>query len=383
MACGNHSGGKRGVVMKDFPTVTVCGCGNAGMAIAADRSLLGYKVNLYESSHFKDNLDPIRKNGGILLTGNTCSGKTGLAKLNKITDDAEEAIEDIELILIAVPAMAVDSFVEALSPYLVEGQTILVNTGYWASLRSKKLVEKTGALGKITFVEETVMPYLSSKIEPAHVHIYNFKRQMKMSAWPATKNETAYKLVKKVYPEMQLSKNVLENNFYTGNPAVHAQITIPKAAFFFERAREFRFYGEVSMCASKLMDAFDKEKNRVAAAFGCDIPSQIIEFRRVYGYKGKNRYEIYRDATCPHTQLWSSDVALRQLLREDLCYFFVPMEQLAEVVGVDVPVTKAIIEILQIFTDFDYRTNGITLKDLGLEDLNKDQIIDYVTYGHF
>jgi opine dehydrogenase len=58
------------------------------------------------------------------------------------------------------------------------------------------------------------------------------------------------------------------------------------------------------------------------------------------------------------------------------------MEQLAEVVGIDVPVTKAIVEVLQIFTDFDYRAHGITLKNLGMEGMDKNQIIDYVTYGH-
>jgi hypothetical protein len=39
------------------------------------------------------------------------------------------------------------------------------------------------------------------------------------------------------------------------------------------------------------------------------------------------------------------------------------------------------IEILGIFTDFDYRAHGITLKDLGMEHLNRDQIIDFVTHG--
>jgi hypothetical protein len=58
------------------------------------------------------------------------------------------------------------------------------------------------------------------------------------------------------------------------------------------------------------------------------------------------------------------------------------MEQLAQLVGMDVPVTKAIIEVLKVFTDFDYRANGITLKDLGMGGLTtKDQIINYVTYG--
>lgn len=369
--------------MGDLPNVTVCGCGSAGVAIAADLSLLGCKVNLYEFPEFKENLDPIREKGGILLTGDTFSGKTGLAKFDRITSDAKEAIEGIKLIMITVPAMAVDRFIEVLAPHLVEGQILLVNTGYWASLRSRGVLKQAGVLEKITFVEEHIMPYLSRKQEPAHAHIFNYKRDIRVSAWPATKNEVAYEVIRKVYPQAKLSKNVLENNFFPGNPSSHAQINIPKAAFFFERAREFRFYGEVSMCAAKLMDAFDQEKRRVAAAFGLDVPHHMEWFTKTYGYQGKNRYEIFGNVTNPHAQRWGNDAGNRRVLREDLCYFFVPMEQLAAVVGVEVPITRAMIEMLTIFADFDYRANGITLKDLGMEGLNKKQIIDYVTYGHY
>ena len=88
---------------------------------------------------------------------------------------------------------------------------------------------KTGTLEKITFVEQNVNTYLSSKIGPSHANIYNFKRDIGMSAWPAEKNAAAYEKVKKVYPQMKLCKNILETNFYPGNPSIHAQINIPKA----------------------------------------------------------------------------------------------------------------------------------------------------------
>ena len=367
--------------MKELPGVTVCGCGSGGMAMAADLSLMGCKVNLYEHPDFKENLDPIRENGGIALTGNTCSGKTGLAKLDRITSDAEEAVKGMDLIMINVPSMAVERFVEVLAPFLKEGQILLVTTGYWASLRSRKMLEAKGAPGKIVFVEEHIMPYLSRKTGPAQAHIYNFKRDIRMAAWPATENRAAHEIVRKIYPQMKLSQNILENNFYPGNPSVHAQITIPKAEFFLERAREFRFYGEVSMCASKLSDAFDRERIKVAAAFGCDVPLHHAWVNQAYGYPGANLYEIYGNVTCDHVKRWGNDSGNRRVLTEDLCYFFIPMEQLAEVVGVEVPVTKAMIEILGIFTDFDYRAHGITLKDLGMEHLNRDQIIDFVTHG--
>jgi opine dehydrogenase len=372
----------RGNYMKDLPNVTICGSGSAGTAMAADISLLGCKVNLYELPDFEDNLKPIQEHHGIELTGNTCSGKTGWASLNRITSNAEEATEDVELIMITVPAFGHEAFFETLSPYLVEGQTILVNTGYWASLRVKELLKSRGVLEKVTVAEEHIMPYLSRKVGPAHAHIYNFKRDIRMSAWPATKNDAAYEVVRKVYPQISLSKNVIENNFYPGNPSIHAQITIPKAAFFFERAREFKFYSEVSLCASKLSDAFDKERMKVAAALGCNVPHGFEWVQRAYAYRGQDLYEIFGSVTCEHAKRWDNDAGNRRVLREDLCYFFVPMEQLAEVLGINIPVTTAMIEILKIFTDFDYRSDGVTLKHLGMEGFTtKDEIVNYVTYG--
>ncbi|CAB1080144.1 hypothetical protein D1AOALGA4SA_7832 [Olavius algarvensis Delta 1 endosymbiont] len=161
--------------MNELPKITVCGCGSGAMAMAADIALMGREVTLYELPGFKNNLDPIRKNGGISLTGNTYSGKTGLARLCKVTDDAEVAVRDCQLIMINVPTSAVDKFVEALSPYLNKDHTILVTTGYWASLRLRKLLEKNANSREATIVEQNIMPYLSRKIGPAQAHIYNYR----------------------------------------------------------------------------------------------------------------------------------------------------------------------------------------------------------------
>lgn len=368
--------------MKDMPNVTVCGCGSAGTAIAADVAMTGCKVNVFELPEFEKSITAIRELKGINLTGTTSSGKTGFAKLDKITTDAQEAIQDAEVIMITVPAPNHGAFFEAIAPYLSDGQTILVNTGYWASLRMKEMLKRKGVLDRITLAEEHLMPYLSRVIAPAHAHIYNYKRDIRVSAWPAGKNEAVYKVVKKIYPQFGLCKNVLENNFYPGNASVHAQINIPVAAFLFERAREFRFYAEVSKCASNLTDAFDKERIAVAKAFGSDVPHAFEYFSNTYKYEGRDFYEIFGHVTCEHAKRWGTDAGNRRVLQEDLCYFFVPMEQLARIAGVEVPVTKAIIEILQIFAEFDYRSHGITLKDLGMDRFTtKEQIINYVTNG--
>ena len=117
--------------MMDKPIFTVCGSGRAGAAIAADIALMGFDVKLYELNKFRESIRPILEKDGIELTGKTQSRQTGFAKLSKITVDPREAVEGSDLIMITAPAFGHRAFFEELSPYLREGQCIMVNTGYW------------------------------------------------------------------------------------------------------------------------------------------------------------------------------------------------------------------------------------------------------------
>jgi opine dehydrogenase len=366
--------------MSDTPVVAVCGCGSAGTAIAADVALMGAKVHVFELPAFEANIAPIRQHREIKLTGATSSGKTGVASVHRVTTDPREALDGAELIMVTAPAHAHTAFFEVLGPHLERGQTVLVNTGYWASLRMRRVLEQYGALEKVTVAEEHIMPYLSRVLGPAHAHIYNYKRDLRVAAWPATKTEAVLKLVRKVYPQFSASQNVIENNFYPGNPSVHAQITIPQAAFFFERAREFRFYAEVSKCGSRLTDAFDRERIRVAEALGCKVPHSFEYFRKTYLYEGEDFSEIF--GWSDHAKRWGTDAGNRRVLQEDLAYFMVPMERLAARLEIEVPVTRAIIEMIQIFAETDYRSGAVTLAELGLDECRTAQeMIEFVTHG--
>jgi opine dehydrogenase len=256
----------------------------------------------------------------------------------------------------------------------------VITTGYWASLRLRQAMPDSDLFERCTIVEQTIMPYLAEKMGPAEAHISNFKEYFRIAALPATRNSAAHELIRRVYPQARVSKNVLENNLQPGNPGVHAQITLANAAFFLDRAKVFRFYGEVTPCAARLAEAFDQERMQVAAAYDCETPTWMAYCRAAYGYEGDDLYETH--ITSPHAERWTSDEEARRLLVEDLCYFFVPMQQLAQVVGVDVPVTRGMVDILSVLTGFDYRSSALTLSDLGLDGLDRDQIVDSVNRGH-
>lgn len=363
------------------PGVTICGSGSGGLAMAADLAMIGCRVNLYETKGFSQNLGQIRTAGGVQLSGMPFSGKTGLAHLNTITDDPVTALAGSSLVFINVPAMAVGPFLEELAPHFNPGQVVVVTTGYYASFRFRDLLRETGAFGKYVFAEMALMPYLSGKTGPSAVEIGNWKRALYLSAWPASGNKKAIAAVRQIYPQTRLCRNVLELNFRPGNPGVHVQIALPKAEFFFERAREFRFYGEVSRCASRLTDAHDLERMKIAAAFDCETESWPDDCRTIYELEGSSLYEQHGGPSDRHAEKWNRVEEIERLLVEDICYSFIPMEKLAEVVGLKTPVTTAMTDLTAVLTGYDYRSEGLDLKTLGLAGLSRDQIINFAETG--
>jgi opine dehydrogenase len=368
------------IFVKKLPKIAVCGSGSAGAAIASDLSLMGCSVNLFELDKFrKKNVEPILERGGIEVTGETQSGKIGLAKFNIVTTDPEEAVKDTDLIMITVPAYAHEAFFNAITPHLREGQNILINTGYFASLRFAGMLKSRGVFEKITLAEANIMPYISVKQEATQVHIQRVKRHVSLSAFPAEKTGKVLELVKRVYPQHDSVPNVLWSNFAPGNTPVHATFAIPIASYYFDRNRGGKFYGEATTCGARLVQAFDKERLKIGGELGCQLETEEEWFEKTYGYKGKDLAEALRKSD--HAEEWTTSAFIESVIREDIMYFYVPLVEFGQLLGIPTPTTNAIIEVMGIMLGINYRENGITLKDLGLLGMTRERIVDYVTTG--
>lgn len=86
-----------------FRKIAVLGAGNGGYAMAADLSMSGYNVNLYEDPNFIENINAVKEKGGIEViakkhTGEElklpAGGSTGFACLKgKITANIKEVLD--------------------------------------------------------------------------------------------------------------------------------------------------------------------------------------------------------------------------------------------------------------------------------------------------
>ncbi|MCL4465555.1 MAG: NAD(P)-binding domain-containing protein, partial [Chloroflexi bacterium] len=118
---GNGNG--RASVPRKPQSIAIIGGGHGGHAIGAHMTLKGFSVNLF--SFYERELTAARERGGVEVMG----GAQGFAKLNKITTSLDEAVKDVDMIMVVSPAVSHKTVASLLTPLLKDGQIIVLNPG--------------------------------------------------------------------------------------------------------------------------------------------------------------------------------------------------------------------------------------------------------------
>jgi opine dehydrogenase len=366
--------------MEETLHLTVCGAGAAGLAIAADSALKGLDVTLFELPSFAAKLAAARAAGGIEVTSDseTTAGRTGFAPLAAATDDPAEALAGADVVMITAPAMYHDVFTDAVAPHLRAGQIVLYNTGYWASLRQS--LRLGDSVPDVTWAESNIMPYIC-QLRGDAIHIGRFKRHFSVAAFPGERSAAVYDVVRRIYTQYDAAASVLDTNIAAaGNPPIHVTLTIPIAGLYFDRYMGGKFYQDTTIPGERLVTAFDAERERLARHLGSELFEDQASFdRRSYLYEGDDLVQMLRSS--PHADWFATAAYLEQVGSEDIIYAFVPMVRLGEALGIDLPVTRAMVEVMGVMLQRDYWAEGLDLSAIGLEGLDLQGVRRFVTTG--
>ena len=107
--------------------ICIMGGGNGGFAAAADLTMRGFEVTLYEDPRFAAAIAGIAETKTINLME---KGKPlGSYTLRKVTTDLADALSDVDLIMPISPAFAQEAVAKSLVPHLREGMIIFLCPG--------------------------------------------------------------------------------------------------------------------------------------------------------------------------------------------------------------------------------------------------------------
>ena len=354
--------------------IAILGAGHGGHTMAADLSLAGHETTIYELPQYRQNLEGIRQRGGIELTG---KARTGFARIALATTDIREAISGAELIMVVTPAFGHQAFIEKFCPNLEDGQVVVFNTGNFASLVCANYLKRMRIKKNVTIAETECLIYACRITAPGKAWAMAVKDRLKLAALPATRTKKALDVATKAFPQFYAGKNVLETSITNINFAIHPVSTIMNAGKIEEQGAYQTSHYDTTPSIARVMEAVDAERSVLAKALGLGSVSTKETLLRYYGAKGSNLYEALVDSYAYKVQTSPADLRSRYIT-EDVPYGLVPVAALGEMLKIQMPTIRAIIDLCSAANATDYWREGLTAEKLGLRGLTIRQITTLV-----
>ncbi len=354
--------------------IAVIGAGNGGQAIAGYLACQGYETSLYDIDAHRISL--IQSKGGVQLEGHL----HGFGEMSCITTDIAKATTDADMIMVTTVANAHASVAMQIAPFLRDGQVVILNPGRTCgALVFRQALNKASCDKKIHLAEAQTLVYACRIIEEGRVNIIGIKDEVLLSALPAKDTDYILERITPIYPCFRKAENVLHTSLENIGAMFHPCVLLFNAATI-ERNEEFWFYRDMTEQVASFIEKFDEERLKVGRAYGIKLLGVRDWIKYAYNdTEGDSLCERMRNNPAYHDIKSPSTIFTRQLM-EDIPTGVLPIMELGNAAGVDTPLLHSMVCICEGLLDMDLRTNGRTLKNLGLSGLNKNEVLHAVTY---
>jgi len=354
--------------------VAVLGAGNGGQALAGYLSIKGFSVNLYNRSEKR--IRKIRKNGGIQLGGRFKE----FAHLDCITTNIRKALDAVDLIMVVVPALAHKYIAEICAPHLSEGQIVVLNPGRTGgALEFQNTLKEYGAKENVCIAETQTFLFVS-RVIGSEARITGIKNVVPAAALPSSDTEKVVNILKKIHPSFTEAENILETGLSNIGAVFHPSTMIFNMGRI-ESKGNFSYYFEgITPQVAHFLEKLDRERRKVAHVFGVKTIAAQKWLKKVYGSCGTSLYERIQD-NGKYKGVAAPATVVHRYIFEDIPTGLVPIASLGNYLGVRTPVINSVISIATQFYGVDFRKTGRTVESLGLQGMEKQEIIDYVNRG--
>ena len=357
--------------------VAVMGGGNGPHTIAADLTLKGLTVNMFEMEEFSDRMTKVFETRKIEISGMAGSGT---ATLNLVTTDIRKAVEGVEIIFIPLPGFAISAYGQILAPVLAPPQMVVIMPGTLAALEFRQTLRSFGNRNEVIIAETGGLPFATRLIGPGRVKIFHIRKVCGLAAVPGQSGHQVTDKVAGLYP-FTLKKTVVETGLGHLTPLLHPAGSLLNAGRI-ERSRgEFYMYEEgMTLSVVKVIESLDQERLEIGKRLGVQLPTGVdMMVESGYGPRGSLWESLNGSAGL--TPVKGPDSLKNRYVTEDIPYGLVAWASLARAVGVDTPIMNSLIELGGAIMGKNCWLEGRNLKKMGLSGLNTEQIKNYLERG--
>jgi len=349
------------------PKVSIVGTGHCGCAMAAELAQRGGMSLLYASPKHSRHLDAIREKG-VLRAEMKVSGTSK----PELTTDLIQAVKFSNYLVVTVPSYGHDDILDRLQKFDLHDHTIIFINGNFIAVKARKLLNARAVL------ETNASPF-ASRMEDGIVAVSGIKSAVPIAALPKIYDPEVLASIASIFPgELQWCENILEIGMQSNNGVIHPPATLLNTGWIETTHGDFYFYRDgMSPSVSNIIEMLDKERLMIAAAFGFTVKTVLEEMVDFYGVTFENFTE-FASQSKPHNVLRVAPNSMTsRFVIEDIPFILVPWYELGLKAGIEAKTIKLMIDLASIINGVDYQSDGRSLKNLGLEDMSKSEILEF------
>ena len=355
--------------------MTILGAGNGGKAFAGDMAYKGWEVTLYEVPEFAGGLKEIMETKQINILDR---GEKHVGILKEVTTDIEKALAANDLIFIIMPGFGHKRIAELCAPYLREGQIFVFMPGGFGSFEFYQHLKGMGAWKPVTLAETATLPYGTNATGPCDVMIHVHTAINPFGVFPATKFQEVYDLVKDCDPTLEPAVNILDVAMNNLNPSGHV-VPCLLAVTQMEGNPDYHMYRDADTpSVKKLILKIDAERIAARKALGFGEPHHPFQ----PGQEMEQPYFGDGSLYMPGRKKIPGPFSIKhRYVTEDAPYGFVFFATMAKKAGVETPAMDTTVNLAGLLNDANYWETGRSVKNLGLEDMPLEKLMDLLNNG--
>lgn len=347
----------------------VLGAGHGGLAMAGHLAIMGYKVNLYSRGQWR--IRPVKSRKGIRIEGEV----KGFGKIEVATNEIKKALKGVDILMVVVPANGHRFIAQTCAPYLKEKHVIVLNPGRTGGALEFLQTLKEMGVDNFPFIAEAqTFIYASRALGPAHAKIFSIKESVPLATLPAYWIPGILKIINRTFPQFVAGDNIFKTSLDNIGAVFHPALTLLNAAWIEESHGDFEFYIQgASESVARVLENLDSERLEIAAALGIKAMSARNWLYTAYSATGRNLHEAIQDNPGYHG-IKAPDRLHHRYIDEDVPMSLVPLASIGEMLGVDTPTIKSIINLASIIRGVDFWAEGRTVEKLGIKGMSIKEI---------
>lgn len=353
--------------------VVIIGAGAGGAAAAAELSLAGHDVVLWNRS--AQTLAPFQAHGvaydGVL--------GEGIARPVLITSDLAEAMAGADAAVVTLPTLIHGQVARLMAEAgWPAGKPVVLNPGHTGGALEFRHAYGTRAAPP-PIAELSTLTYVARKYLPHKVTVTGRAKQVRGACLPG--GEAALATAQALFPGVAPVANVLASDLANVNMVLHPPGAVLAAAWVEARGGDFTFYVDaMTPGVVRVLTELDAERRAVGAAFGLALPPVIEEMRAIG--------TVSADAPADDVAAAISGGAANRLIKgpdtlkhryflEDFGYGLTPFLAFAQIAGVPAPVATALSRLGDVACGVP-PGSGRTAQVMGIDGLTRDGLLDLV-----